>query len=551
MPFLDWVGKKYVLNYDQEVPFHLLKKDLKKSKNSGENILIEGDNLIGLKSLFPKFKNKIKCIFIDPPYNTGSEKWVYNDNVNSPLMKKWLEEGVVGKEDEDLNRHDKWLCMMYPRLKMLHELLRDDGIIFVHIDDNEVFNLKSIMDEIFHGNFITAFHIQVRYSAKTLAADSEIQKLVETVLIYSKSAGTKLIFRKTDYSLDKFFWKIKETGKHTTVELGGKKVDIFKKGNYEIIKDSPSKTNLKEIWATGTIAGYGGSSGEFSQKYLVTRKDIDGLETLYKVHGIGDDIYEHRYFTGPKKASATKGKYYQGVPKAIFESLDSHMKSLPIDNFEDFADKFGNCRLEGGVDFPNGKKPIAYLEHLIRLALPDNEDNYILDSFAGSGSTAHAVLELNKKRKQNNKFILVELEKDICQKTTVKCLSNIYDEYGGDSNPENEFQYYTIGEELKDKDDKLNPSITFENLAECVYFNETKTNFDPKMISGNLIGDRNGTPIYLLFKNGKNLLNLKFLNSLDKAQNKTIYAEKCLVSEDDLKEHNAVFKQIPYDIRSF
>src|SRR5690606_23123824 len=138
-------------------------------------------------SLLPEYEGKIKCIYIDPPYNTGNESWVYNDNVNHPKIRKWLGQ-VVGKEGEDLSRHDKWLCMMYPRLKLLHRLLSDNGIIFVSIDDGEVSPLKVLMDEIFgRNNFITPIYVQVRYAGKTLVEDMTVQKLIETVLVYRKS----------------------------------------------------------------------------------------------------------------------------------------------------------------------------------------------------------------------------------------------------------------------------------------------------------------------------------------------------------------------------
>ena len=129
MPILNWIGKDAVVNHDKDVPFRLLKKNKSKSVGDSENLIIEGDNLEALKALLPHYQNKIKCIFIDPPYNTGNENWVYNDNVDSPKIKKWLGK-VVGGEDEDLSRHDKWLCMMYPRLKLLRKLLRNDGLLF-------------------------------------------------------------------------------------------------------------------------------------------------------------------------------------------------------------------------------------------------------------------------------------------------------------------------------------------------------------------------------------------------------------------------------------
>ncbi len=160
MPTLSWLGKKKIVNHHLDVPFHVLDKKYKfeskvKSKNnSAGNKIIHGDNLAVLKSLLPEFEGKVDCIYIDPPYNTGNEGWIYNDNVNDPRIKKWLNT-VVGKEGDDLSRHDKWLCMMYPRLKLLKKLLAKDGVIFISIDDNELLHLKFICDEIFGAkNFI-------------------------------------------------------------------------------------------------------------------------------------------------------------------------------------------------------------------------------------------------------------------------------------------------------------------------------------------------------------------------------------------------------------
>ena len=145
MPTLDWIGKKAVINHHRQVPYRLLHCDDQLSagdRNAG-NLLVQGDNLEALKALLPYYAGQVKCIYIDPPYNTGNEGWVYNDNVNSPEIRKWLG-AVVGKEAEDLSRHDKWLSMMYPRLSLLREFLREDGAIFVSIDDNEVQNLRGL-----------------------------------------------------------------------------------------------------------------------------------------------------------------------------------------------------------------------------------------------------------------------------------------------------------------------------------------------------------------------------------------------------------------------
>jgi adenine-specific DNA-methyltransferase len=149
MPVLSWIGKDKVVNHDKELPFRVLKpiKELSVGKVS-ENLLIEGDNLEALKAPMPFYYGKVNCIYIDPPYNTGNEGWFYNYKVNAPQIISWLNK-VVGAEGENLCRHDKWLCMMYPRLKLLHSLLANDGCVFVSIDDSEQSNLKQIMDEIF------------------------------------------------------------------------------------------------------------------------------------------------------------------------------------------------------------------------------------------------------------------------------------------------------------------------------------------------------------------------------------------------------------------
>ncbi len=171
MPTLDWIGKQAVVNHHHTVPFHLLKDvpDLSVGDPGTGNLIVQGDNLLALKALLPYYAGQVKCIYIDPPYNTGNEGWAYNDNVNSPLIRQWLGK-TVGKEADDLSRHDKWLCMMYPRLALLREFLRQDGAIFVSIDDNEVQALRYVMDAVFGpGNFITTVLWQKVYSPKNTA----------------------------------------------------------------------------------------------------------------------------------------------------------------------------------------------------------------------------------------------------------------------------------------------------------------------------------------------------------------------------------------------
>ncbi len=195
MPKLTWVGKDKVINHHHEVPFRVLKRKYNftaSESNSRENKIIHGDNLEALKSLLPEYEGKVKCIYIDPPYNTGNEGWIYNDNVNDEKIKKWLGQ-VVGKEGEDLSRHDKWLCMMYPRLKLLHKLLADNGVIFISIDDNEQANLKLIMDEVFgRSNFAVNLIWQKMDSPSSNAKDRAFSVYHDHTLIYTRSSNCQL-----------------------------------------------------------------------------------------------------------------------------------------------------------------------------------------------------------------------------------------------------------------------------------------------------------------------------------------------------------------------
>ena len=357
-------------------------------------------------------KGKINVIYIDPPYNTGNgENFRYND--------KFI-------DSEDSYKHSKWISFMNKRLRLAKKLLSNKGVIFISIDDNEQAQLKILCDEIFgQENFLTALYIQVRYSRKTLVEDMDYQKLIEIVYVYGRTSESKLNREKIDYSFDKFVYKIEETRKPKKIKLGGKNVDVFSIEKYKITKTKSSKKHLKEIWASGKILD-GNSSGRFFRDHLIPRQSNDKLGTLYKVYGIGNDNYDYRYFTGPKRDGATKGKYYQGVPKEIFDSLETKQKTLPIRTFVDFAEHFGNCRHEGHIDFRNGKKPIAFIQHLLKLGLIENKDNLILDFFAGSGSTGHAVLQLNKEDNSNHKFIVcTNNENNLCTEICYPRLKNV------------------------------------------------------------------------------------------------------------------------------
>jgi adenine-specific DNA-methyltransferase len=381
------------------------------------NLIIEGDNLEVLKLLQKSYHGKVKLIYIDPPYNTGND-FIYPDDYAETLQTYLEYTGQVDQEgkkfstniETDGRFHSKWLNMMYPRLFLARNLLQDDGVIFVSIDDGETANLRRLMDDLFGPeNYLVTLYIQVRYADKTLAEKNDYQKLIEQVHVYQKRQFTP---NKTsdDYTTNNFCWKIteKDTGRQEVI--GGKHVTIFSESEYEITKIDPSIDGLKETWASGSVAKVN-ASGKYLATHLAPRRDEDGLGCLYKVEGVGEDGIGFRYFTGPKKSDATRGKFYSGVPIIRRQQLmeGSARKFKPVLNWYDFADAFGNCRHEGNIEFGSGKKPIAFIKTLINLATDSDEPSLVLDFFAGSGSTAHAVLDLNNADGGNRRFILVQL----------------------------------------------------------------------------------------------------------------------------------------------
>lgn len=381
-----------------------------------KNLFIEGDNLDALKLLQETYLGKVKMIYIDPPYNTGKD-FIYKDDfaeiTNEFLVRSNQKDAegnrLVTNSDLSGRFHSDWLSMIYPRLKLARTLLQDEGVIFISIDDNELANLKRLCDEIFGSeNQLACYTIKVRYEGKTLVEDMLFQKVVENVLVYTKSRErVQLVQSVEDYSYDKFIWDVIEKNEPTITEMGGKKVEIFREGDFEIVRHEPDGTLLKEIWATGSILD-GNSSGRFFRDYLTGRYKTDGLGVLYKVYGIGDDERPYRYFTGPQREGATKGKYYQGVPKDKLNAPDEAKKRKPIVTFLDLAADFGNCRHEGGVDFRSGKKPTVLIRRLASI-IDWSKSDTILDFFAGSSSTAHAVMQLNAEDGGNRNFIMVQL----------------------------------------------------------------------------------------------------------------------------------------------
>lgn len=382
-------GRRGVLSRDAE----LNKKRGLPEDTITDNLILKGNNLLALHTLKKEFAGRVKLIYIDPPYNTGNDSFGYNDRFN----------------------HSTWLTFMKNRLEVARELLREDGFIACHIDNNEGEYLKILMDEIFkQENYVSTFYIRVRYPNKTLKQDMNFHKEIEFIHIYRKSKKAKPNLNKTEVTNEKYKFYFEEKDKGEEILLGDKKVIVFQKNQIKIIKGTPSINGRKEIWASGSILD-GNSSGRFFRDYLTGRYEKDGLGAVYKVYDVGDEINGYRYFTGPKRKGATKGKYYQGIPQAQLND-ESSTRYVPINNFYDLAGSFGNCRREGGVELRSGKKPEALIN--IILTHFSNETDIVMDYHLGSGTTAAVSL---KSRRQ---FIGIE-QLNYDKNDSVKRLQNV------------------------------------------------------------------------------------------------------------------------------
>ncbi len=423
---LDWVGKREAIVTANSPIAKTLRpcRDESVDFETTGNLFIEGDNLEALKLLQESYLGKVKMIYIDPPYNTGND-FIYNDDFAADTAEFFERSGQV---DADGNRlvantesngrfHSDWLSMMYSRLKLARNLLADDGVLFISIDEKEVFNLQKICDEVFGSvNHVENFHIQVRYANKSLNEDSDFQRVMEYVLIYCKDSNEFVPNKPHEpYDLSKFIFSIEEIGKGEEIFIGNKKVTVFKDKEWKIKKHSQARLGLlKETWASGSLINQSGSASEFLAKYLIDRKPLDGLGVLYKIDNMGEDGLGFRYVTGPQKEDAIRGKFYSGVPLERQEEmrLGVSKKYRPIVNFYDFSADFGNIRNEGGIAFNSGKKPVKLLMQLMDIANLD-ENSIILDFFAGSSTTAHAVMQANAIEQVNRKFIMVQINEQI------------------------------------------------------------------------------------------------------------------------------------------
>ena len=605
MPMLSWAGKNKVVNHHNDVPYRVLER---KWGFADENMVIHGDNLAALKALLPRYEGRVKCVYIDPPYNTGEEGWVYNDNVNDPQLKKWLGE-VVGKEGEDFSRHDKWLCMMYPRLRLLQKLLADDGAIFISIDDNELYNLKHVCDEIFGSNcFVANVSWQRTYSTRN---DSKgIVSEVEHILVYSKQPGWQpkklprtaemdkkyknpdndpkgawrsdnayapgaathqgmvyaiqhpftgeLLYPTTSscwrYEQDDMLaymngwcpYELRDIGDDAKrAEICGVGVDEVRKGVKAIVlKGESFQTGLTGL--TGLVGSHDGSQNPVNLVNPVKEPHPQALAVLKK------GPWPRFFFSKNGQGGIARKTYLADVgdtpPTNLWEYKDvGHTDEAKKELMAIFGGK-------SPFDTP---KPVRLLERILKIAT--DKDSIVLDSFAGSGTTAHAVLKMNAADGGNRKFILIEMM-DYAETVTAERVKRVIDGYGaGDkavAGTGGSFGYYELGPQLMNGD-VLNEDLPVETIRDYVWFTETR-GLSPRSpdLHGNfsndpyLLGVADGTAYYFCYeKDRKVTLNRALLKKLKtKAARYVVYADVCLVEAADLKKMNVVFKKIPRDI---
>ena len=525
MPMLKWAGKDKVVNHHNEVPFRVLERKWGHGEaSSPENMIIHGDNLAALKSLLPRYEGKVKCIYIDPPYNTGEEGWVYNDNVNDPQMKKWLGE-VVGKEGEDFSRHDKWLCMMYPRLRLLHKLLSDDGTIFISIDDNEFAHLRLICDEIFGGqNFITTFIWEKRVNRE----------------------NRKVVSSRHDYLLCYAKHIISERRPLKQLPMTGEALD-----RYQNPDNDP-----RGPWKSDPVTA---QAGHATQSQFYTLKLPNGIEHkppagrcwLYTEPVMMAAIADGRIWLGPEGKNTPRKKTFlyekeRGLtPETLWFASDVSTNEKAKNEL----------KLIFPEDIPFATpKPHELIEQILRIAT--DKDSIVLDSFAGSGTTAHAVLNMNSDDGGNRRFILVEMM-DYAETVTAERVKRVIDGYGeGDKAVPGiggGFGYYELGEPLM-IGEVLNESLPVENIRDYVWHTETRGRGDISLSESKddpyLLGIADNVAYYFCYERSKKTtLNRQLLKKLKtKAERYVIYADVCLMDAAELKKMNIVFKKIPRDI---
>lgn len=556
MPTLEWIGKDKVVNHHLEVPYRVLERQYSydadgrhEADNASENMVIHGDNLEALKALLPQYEGRVKCIYIDPPYNTGEEGWIYNDNVNDPKIKKWLGE-VVGKEGEDLTRHDKWLCMMYPRLKLLQKLMSNDGVIFINIGEDEHANLKLICDEIFGvKNYVTDFGRQMKSGG---AKGHYYTPSLDYILTYAKNIDLLPYFRAvmTQQQIDVFYKFTQKDGPRKGEKYGEERLfksSLEARANQRYYIQCPD----------GTFAIPPGETtpDELKEGLIVTPLKTDKvwkwIYPRYKQEfDAGNIVFKRTNTSGLIDEYGNQCKWNIYNKLWLIEQQEKGV--VPSNLIIDYENRQSAAELKKlNLNF-NYAKPVRLIEYLMTISKM-NKDAIILDSFAGSGTTAHAVLNMNRADGGNRRFILVEMG-DYADTITAERVKRVIDGYGeGKKAVEGtggSFSYYELGEPLM-CGDVLNENVGIEKIREYVYFTDTKNRLPaPHPDEPYFMGVHVSSAYYFCYEKDRAVtLNRELLHTVKtRASSYVMYADLCTLSEAELEKYHITFKKIPRDI---
>ena len=609
MPTLHWVGKDKVVNHHHDVPFRLLDKQYTFTANqdtpanSTANRIIHGDNLEALKSLLPEFEGKVNCIYIDPPYNTGNDidkktSWTYNDSVNDPQIRRWLGK-TVGKED--LSKHDKWLCMMYPRLRLLHRLLDKQGVFLCSIDDNEAHTLRLILDEIFGANNFIA---QITWD-KTRKNDAKLFSVGhEYVLVYAKNLhsiqAAKTIWREEKHGAKEIIqeWKRLRTvhgSNHGQIET--ELSDWYK----ALKKTHPAKklSRYRHVdrygpWRDRDISWPGGGGPRYEVLHPRTglpckvpergwiyatsfemQRQIDLDLVVFRDDESDPPIRKAHLFPIPEEMDvefsideidtddAPDGNNeiseddelcgVQVMPTSIYKQAQASVKTLRL-------------IFEGKKVFANPKDH-EVIARLIRYVAP--KDAIVLDSFGGSGSTAHALLAANVEDGGSRRFILCEMM-DYAETITAERVRRVMNGYGEGkkavAGAGGGFDFFTVGAALFKDDKNLNEDVGEIAIRDYVAYTESIPAAarcgNDSVVSRYALGT-SATVLWLFYYEREHVttLNLDFLASLNikellnkggkRPEHFVVYADKCALDSDFLAKHGITFKRIPRDITRF
>ena len=533
MTSLHFKGRTFVENFHLGVPFHELtpvrSKSVAKKASLHDNLIVEGDNLAALKALLPTYHGKVKCIYIDPPYNTGNERWAYNDRVNSPLMKDWL--GKVVDRD-DLTRHDKWCCMMLPRLKLLRELMRDDGAIFVSIDDNEVHRLRCLMDEVFgEENFIAAVVWHKMDSPKNMAM--HFSEDHDYIVVYARDADA---------------WRPNALPRTEEMLARYKNPDQDRRGPW-LLSDLAARNRYTQgRYPIKTPSGRTIAGPPAGSYWRVSRDRFDELEKDGRIWwgkegnnrpGIKRFLSEVREGVVPQTLWSWKEA---GSTRNAKQELSQVMGVGP------------------SQDVFVTPKPSKLICQIVRIAT--DEDSIVLDSFAGSGTTAQAVLALNKEDGGNRRFVIVECEDYVDTVTAervrrvIKGVPNAKDEalrkgLGGT------FSYFKLGKPLR-KESMLDGTKlpSYERLAAYVFFTATGEEFDASKMRSErwFIGRSRNYDVFLIyaadFEQLKDMaLTMEIARKLSRSKrDKLVFAPTKYLDQEFLHQYRITFQQLPFEI---